>query len=213
MNDLMSFGLHRCWKKKAVSYLDVNGSHHILDLAGGTGDLSRLISKKLNLGQITLADISESMLRMGRDQMINAGVVNIDYALCNAEKMPFRNEVFDRSIMAFGLRNVVDQSAALKELSRVLKRSGKLVILEFSRPTNRLVKKLYDLYSFSVLPKLGQWVANDSKSYQYLAESIRMHPNQKRMQTLMEENGFEKVSYIDILTGIVAIHVGIKPNK
>jgi demethylmenaquinone methyltransferase/2-methoxy-6-polyprenyl-1,4-benzoquinol methylase len=212
MNDLMSFGLHRFWKRLAVARANVRPHHKILDLAGGTGDLTAGLAKYLNAeGQIILADINEAMLTKGRARLIDKGIFqSIQWVQANAEQLPFPDSYFDCITMAFGLRNVTYKDKALAEMVRVLKPGGRTIILEFSKPSNPLINTLYDTYSFSVLPYLGKIVCNDSESYQYLAESIRMHPDQEGLKKLMESAGFEKVDYQNIHGGIVAIHKGFK---
>lgn len=212
MNDLMSLGLHRLWKRIAVKLCHVRPNQVILDLAGGTGDLSyhfsRLVGDK---GKIILADINESMIHIGRQRLINKGIVgNIEYVEANAECLPFNNNTFHRVCIGFGLRNVTDKEKALKEMYRVLKPGGQSLILEFSTPTLPLLKPIYDAYSFSILPNLGKFFAGDSDSYRYLAESIRMHPNQATLKTMMQDNGFEDVNYANLSGGIVAVHKGFK---
>lgn len=212
MNDLMSLGLHRFWKRFAIARANVRPHHKVLDLAGGTGDLTAALAKNLNEhGQIILADINEAMLAKGRARLIDQGILKpIQWVQTNAENLPFSDHYFDCITMAFGLRNVTYKDKALAEMLRVLKPGGKVVILEFSKPKNPWVSTLYDTYSFSVLPFLGKLVCNDSESYQYLAESIRMHPDQESLKALMVAAGFEKVEYQNIQGGITAVHVGYK---
>lgn len=212
MNDLMSMGLHRLWKRVAIAQCQIRPSDWILDLAGGTGDLSAGLAKKLDkTGKVVLADINEAMLEQGRVRLLNQG---ISAAVCliqaNAEYIPCANNTFDRIIMAFGLRNVTHKEQALREMARVLKPGGKMVILEFSEVTTPWLKALYDRYSFSVLPTLGKWILNDPDSYRYLAESIRMHPHQALLKSMMLDAGFEKVEYQNLHSGIVALHSGYK---
>lgn len=210
MNDLMSAGLHRIWKAFTVAQAAVRPGFRVLDIAGGTGDLARAFAKQAGAtGEVWLTDINESMLRVGRDRMINNGLTN-PVLLCDAERLPFPDNYFDRVSVAFGLRNMTHKDAALAEMRRVLKPGGKLLVLEFSKVWEPL-KKPYDVYSFSVLPWLGKRIANDADSYRYLAESIRMHPDQETLKAMMSEAGFERTSYHNMTGGIVALHRGIKP--
>lgn len=214
MNDVMSAGMHRLWKRFAVDISGVGPGDKVLDIAGGSGDLSRLFAKKVgtqaasNPGTVILTDINASMLGVGRDRMIDAGLT-IPATQCNAEGLPFADETFDCVIVAFGLRNMTHKDVALKEMQRVLKRGGRLLVLEFSKVWQPL-EKLYDTYSFKLLPKFGKWIANDEPSYRYLAESIRMHPDQETLKQMMHEAGFEKVDYYNLTAGVVALHKGIK---
>ncbi len=212
MNDLMSAGLHRAWKRMAIQQLILRKGQNVLDLAGGTGDLTRLISKKVGqTGSVCIADINASMLRVGYERLLDEGIFNnIEFVLANAEKLPFESNYFDRIIIGFGLRNVTDQNAALHSMYRCLKPGGKLVVLEFSKPISKLLNNLYDHYSFNLLPKLGKLIANDEASYRYLAESIRKHPNQETLKKMMEAVGFENCRYYNLSAGIVAIHTGYK---
>lgn len=212
MNDLMSLGIHRLWKQFTVQYAGVRRGWRILDLAGGTGDLAAKFSPLVGpTGQVVLADINNAMLRGGRDRMLDLGLLdNLTYAQVNAECLPFDDNQFDLITIAFGLRNVTDKDRALASMFRVLKPGGRLMVLEFSRLTQPALKPLYDLYSFSVLPVLGKLVANDAESYQYLAESIRMHPDQETLQSMMENVGFERCDYHNLSAGIVALHRGFK---
>jgi len=212
MNDLMSLGIHRCWKAFAIDQMGVRPGHKVLDIAGGTGDLSRAISKRVGqTGLVVLADINHSMLSVGRERLLDAGVANnLQFVQTNAEKLAFPENYFDCIIIGFGLRNVTDKLAALKSMYRVLKPGGKLFVLEFSKPTSSLVQKIYDAYSFSILPKLGKWIANDADSYQYLVESIRMHPDQETLKAMMEQAGFENANYKNLSGGVVALHMGYK---
>lgn len=212
MNDLMSLGMHRLWKQFAINCLDLRKGQTVLDIAGGTGDLTRKISKKIgDNGRVVLADINESMLSVGRDRLLDSGIVNnLSITLANAEQLPFPDSTFDRIIIGFGLRNVTDKLAALKSMYRCLKPGGKLVVLEFSKPTLAPISTLYDIYSFSLLPKMGKWVANDEDSYRYLAESIRKHPDQTTLKNMMIEAGYEDCSFNNLSAGIVAVHSGYK---
>ena len=209
MNDLMSAGLHRAWKAYTVMVANVQPGQRVLDIAGGTGDLALAFAKKVGpTGQVVHTDINEAMLRTGRDRLLDAGVT-LPTAVCDAEKLPFPDGHFDLVSVAFGLRNMTHKDAALREMARVLKPGGKLLVLEFSQVAKPL-RKAYDVYSFSVLPRLGQLVAGDADSYRYLAESIRMHPNQQELKALMKSNGFGHVDFHNMAGGVVALHVGIK---
>ena len=212
MNDLMSLGIHRIWKHLTISNSGVRAGQQVLDLAGGTGDLTKAFSRRVGpQGQVVLTDINESMLQVGRDRMIDAGLVeNIQYVLGNAEQLPFADRSFHCACIAFGLRNVTDKAAALQELYRVLRRGGRLLILEFSQPTSQWLQQVYDQYSFTVLPKLGKWITNDADSYQYLAESIRMHPDQDTLLQMLRDAGFERSHYTNMSGGIVALHCGVR---
>ena len=209
MNDLMSAGLHRAWKAYTVMVANVQPGQRVLDIAGGTGDLALAFAKKVGpTGQVVHTDINEAMLRTGRDRLLDAGVI-LPTAVCDAEKLPFPDGHFDLVSVAFGLRNMTHKDAALAEMCRVLKPGGKLLVLEFSQVAKPL-RKAYDVYSFSVLPRLGRLVAGDADSYRYLAESIRMHPNQQELKALMKSNGFGHVDFHNMAGGVVALHVGIK---
>lgn len=212
MNDLMSMGIHRVWKWLTLNMANIKKDSQILDLAGGTGDLAIKMAEELGpKGKIFLGDINYSMLEVGRDRVIDAGLHNtIEGIQCNAECLPFPEDSFDLVTMAFGLRNVTNKDKALQSIYSTLKPGGQCLILEFSKPTSPLLSKIYDLYSFSVLPKLGQLVAKDASSYQYLAESIRMHPNQSTLLEMMENAGFEQCEYHNMTGGIVAVHKGYK---
>jgi len=209
MNDLMSGGLHRLWKNLAVEQAGVRSGHAVLDLAGGTGDLTKIFAGQVgDRGHVVLADINANMLLEGRSRLIDAGVAgNLSITQVDAEKLPFAANSFDCVTIAFGLRNVTDKEAALASMLRVLKPGGKLLILEFSKPAEA-VKPAYDFYSFKVIPLLGKLVANDESSYQYLAESIRMHPDQDALLKMMQEAGFERCRYHNLAGGIVALHIG-----
>jgi len=212
MNDLMSFGVHRVWKRFTLDQSGVRPGHVVLDIAGGTGDLARKFSQRVGKdGLVVLADINASMLFTGRDKLMDLGVVgNIDYAQANAEDLPFEDDSFDCITIAFGLRNVTDKDKALRSMNRVLKPGGRLLILEFSKPVLPLLSKAYDAYSFSALPMMGKLVANDADSYRYLAESIRMHPDQDTLKQMMDDAGFAKTKYHNLTGGIVAMHKGYK---
>jgi demethylmenaquinone methyltransferase/2-methoxy-6-polyprenyl-1,4-benzoquinol methylase len=211
MNDLMSFGIHRLWKRFAINMAALRRGQQVLDLASGTGDLARLMAPLVGpTGHIVLADINAAMLENGRRRLLDRGISgNVTFALANAEALPFADNRFDLATMAFGLRNVTDKQRALDSLFRVLKPGGRLLLLEFSRPVAAL-KPAYDFYSFKLLPKLGQLIANDADSYRYLAESIRMHPDQQTLQGMLEQAGFERCDYHNLTGGIVAIHRGYK---
>ena len=211
MNDLMSAGLHRLWKRFTIDQAALRPGQVALDLAGGTGDLAREMCRKVGTdGQVVLADINAAMLRQGRSRLVDAGVAgNLSIAQVDAQDLPFADQTFDCITMAFGLRNVTDKDAALASMHRTLKPGGKAMILEFSEP-NKMIKPAYDLYSFKVLPTLGKLVAKDSDSYQYLAESIRMHPDQETLKEMMENAGFERCVYHNLAAGIVALHIGYR---
>ena len=212
MNDLMSMGVHRLWKRFTVAIANVQPGHQVLDLAGGTGDLAALFSKKVGgKGLVVLADINQSMLEVGRNRLTNMGLANnIQYSLANAECLPFQSNSFDRVCMGFGLRNVTDKDAALRSIYDKLKPGGRALILEFSKPQSKLLNSVYDLYSFKLLPKIGKLVANDEESYRYLAESIRMHPDQQTLKGMMQDAGFERCQVNNLTGGIVAVHSGYK---
>jgi len=211
MNDLMSGGLHRVWKRFTIDQAAVKSGHKVLDLAGGTGDLALAFAPLVGVkGEFVLADINYAMLEQGRRRLIDAGVAgNLSIAQVDAENLPFDDASFDRVTIAFGLRNVTDKDAALQSIYRVLKPGGKALILEFSKPLDS-IKPFYDLYSFKILPALGKLVADDEDSYQYLAESIRMHPDQETLLGMMKEAGFERCRYHNLTAGIVALHVGYR---
>ena len=209
MNDLMSGGLHRAWKAYTLTVANLQEGQKALDIAGGTGDLALAFSKKVGKsGQVVHTDINEAMLRTGRDRLIDVGF-SLPTLVCDAEQLPFPDQYFDRVSVAFGLRNMTHKDAALKEMRRVLKPQGRLLVLEFSRVAKPL-QKAYDWYSFNVVPKLGQWVAGDPDSYRYLAESIRMHPDQAGLKTLMQDSGFGHVDIHNLSAGVVALHVAIR---
>jgi len=212
MNDLMSFGIHRIWKRFTIDCSGVRQGHRVLDLAGGTGDLtakfSRLVGEK---GEVVLADINDSMLKMGREKLRNLGIVgNVSYVQANAEALPFPDNYFDCITISFGLRNVTEKEKALRSMFRVLKPGGRLLVLEFSKPVLKPLSKAYDTYSFHILPRIGELVAQDAESYRYQAESIRMHPDQETLKGMMGDAGFENVTYHNLTGGIVALHRGFK---
>ena len=212
MNDLMSFGIHRIWKRFTIDCSGVRRGQRVLDLAGGTGDLAAKFSRMVGeQGQVVLADINDSMLKMGREKLRDRGIVgNINYVQANAEALPFPDNYFDCITVSFGLRNVTDKDKALRSMFRVLKPGGRLLVLEFSKPLLAPLSKAYDAYSFHVLPKIGELVVKDPDSYRYLAESIRMHPDQETLKGMMGNAGFENVTYFNLTGGIVALHRGFK---
>ncbi len=212
MNDLMSGGIHRLWKRYTIELSGARPGHRILDIAGGTGDLaskfSRLVGKQ---GQVVLADINDSMLKVGRDKLMDRGVVgNVMFTQADAQYLPYPDNTFDCITIAFGLRNVTDKDLALRSMLRVLKPGGRLLVLEFSKPGNELLEKAYDFYSFNILPKMGHWVTKDADSYRYLAESIRMHPDQETLKNMMKDAGFVNCEYHNMTGGVVALHRGFK---
>jgi len=211
MNDLMSLGIHRLWKRFTIGIADLRPGQQVLDLAGGTGDLTRLMAPRVgHEGLVVLSDINAAMLANGRSQLLDKGIAgNVGFAQANAEQLPFRDGSFDLVTMAFGLRNVTDKQRALESIYRVLRPGGRLLVLEFSRPTAAL-RPAYDFYSFNILPVLGRLVARDEASYRYLAESIRMHPDQQTLRDMMLQAGFENCDYHNLTGGIVAIHRGYK---
>ncbi|HXU92262.1 MAG TPA: bifunctional demethylmenaquinone methyltransferase/2-methoxy-6-polyprenyl-1,4-benzoquinol methylase UbiE [Gallionella sp.] len=209
MNDLMSVGLHRIWKRFAISVSGVRTGQRVLDVAGGSADLSRLFLKEVGpSGQVVLTDINNAMLRVGRDRLLDEGIAT-PTTQCDAEHLPFPDNYFDCVSIAFGLRNVTHKDAALREMKRVLKPGGRVIVLEFSKVAKPL-EKVYDLYSFKLLPKMGQLIANDADSYRYLAESIRMHPGQEELKQMMIDAGLERVEYFNMTGGVVAVHRGYK---
>ncbi len=212
MNDLMSFGIHRIWKRFTIDCSGVRRGQRVLDLAGGTGDLAAKFSRMVGeQGQVVLADINDSMLKMGREKLRDHGIVgNISYVQANAEALPFPDNYFDCITISFGLRNVTDKDKALRSMFRVLKPGGRLLVLEFSKPLLEPLSKAYDAYSFHVLPKIVELVVKDPDSYRYLAESIRMHPDQETLKGMMAAAGFENVNYFNLTGGIVALHRGFK---
>lgn len=213
MNDLMSGGIHRLWKMFTIEMAAVRPGQTILDIAGGTGDLAAKFSRLVGpQGQVILADINNSMLSVGRDKLLDQGISqNVYFAQADAQHLPFPDNTFDCITIAFGLRNVTDKDLALTSMLRVLKPGGRLLVLEFSKPQSELLGKAYDTYSFRLLPLMGKLVANDSESYRYLAESIRMHPDQIKLKEMMVAAGFSQCSYHNMTGGIVALHKGIKP--
>jgi len=212
MNDLMSLGMHRLWKRFAIDQAAIRPGQIILDIASGTGDLAAEFAKKVGKqGLVVLTDINETMLEQGRQRLTDAGIVaNVRYVQADAESLPFPTHYFDCISIAFGLRNVTDKMAALRSMYRVLKPGGKVLILEFSKPVLPLLNTIYDKYSFTVIPKLGEWICGDAQSYQYLVESIRMHPAQDDLKKMLEDAGFEDVTYHNLTGGIVALHKGYK---
>ena len=213
MNDLMSFGIHRLWKRYTIELSGVRAGNSVLDIAGGTGDLSYAFARKVGSeGQVVLADINESMLKVGRDRLADRGIAgNLETVQANAESLPFDDNRFDVVTIAFGLRNVTHKEKALAEMQRVLKPGGRLLVLEFSKPRNDLLSRAYDFYSFQALPRMGSMVTGDADSYRYLAESIRMHPDQETLKAMMSDVGLERVQYHNLTGGIVALHRGVKP--
>lgn len=213
MNDLMSGGIHRLWKQFTIEMSGVRPGQRVLDIAGGTGDLAAKFSRIVGPdGLVVLADINDSMLRVGRDKLTDQGVAgNLVFAQGDAQFLPFADNTFDCITIAFGLRNVTDKNLALKSMLRVLKPGGRLLVLEFSKPTSATFGKAYDLYSFKILPKIGRIVAGDEDSYRYLAESIRMHPDQETLKAMMENAGFANASFHNLTGGVVALHKGFKP--
>jgi demethylmenaquinone methyltransferase/2-methoxy-6-polyprenyl-1,4-benzoquinol methylase len=212
MNDLMSGGIHRIWKRFTIELSGVRKNNAVLDIAGGTGDLAARFAELVGPeGRVVLADINDSMLLVGRDKLLDTGRLgNIEFVQTDAQSLPFPDDSFDCVTIAFGLRNVTDINSALRSMLRVLKPGGRLLVLEFSKPENELLSKAYDTYSFHVLPVMGKLVANDSESYQYLAESIRKHPDQDTLRDMMEDAGFGQCEYHNMTGGIVALHRGIK---
>lgn len=212
MNDLMSLGMHRLWKRQTLAEATIQPGQFVLDVASGTGDLAKAFTKLVGpRGRVIMSDINDAMLQTGRERMINAGIVgNIDYVLADAEKLPFEDNQFDCITIAFGLRNVTDKDAALRSMYRILKPGGKLLILEFSHPTSSALKKFYDFYSFQCIPRMGELVAKDRDSYQYLVESIRMHPDQATLKNMLNNAGFEDTYFTNLTGGIVALHKGYK---
>ncbi|VAW56216.1 2-methoxy-6-polyprenyl-1,4-benzoquinol methylase [hydrothermal vent metagenome] len=212
MNDVMSLGVHRLWKRFTLSQTGLRSGQKVLDLAGGTGDLAMKMSTMVGpSGQVVLSDINGSMLQRGRERLIDNGIAgNIEYVQANAECLPFPNDTFDCITIAFGLRNVTDKDKALASMLRILKPGGRLLVLEFSKPVAPGLAPIYDIYSFKLLPLMGKFIAKDEESYQYLAESIRMHPDQATLKAMMIDAGFNNVKYNNLSGGIVALHKGYK---
>ena len=212
MNDVMSGGLHRLWKRVAIAKTGLRTGQHALDVAAGSGDLAQGLARRVGLtGRVVVTDVNAAMLEEGRTRLLNAGLAgNIDYVLADAEALPFADGSFHCVTIGFGLRNVTDKDAALRSLYRVTKPGGRLLVLEFSHAHLGALTPLYELYSFQVLPRLGEWLAGDADSYRYLAESIRRHPDQETLKTMMESAGFERCEYFNLTAGIVALHVGYK---
>ncbi len=210
MNDLMSMGLHRIWKMFTLNQAGARPGMRVLDLAGGTGDLAMKFAGQVgSTGEVVLADINSSMLEEGRRRLIDKGIIgNVRFAQVDAQYLPFEDGSFDIITIAFGLRNVTDKDAALRSMRRVLKPGGKLLVLEFSKPISQTFNKVYDLYSFTALPLMGKLIAGDAESYRYLAESIRMHPDQETLKAMMEDAGFERCDYHNLTGGVVALHTG-----
>ena len=212
MNDVMSFGIHRLWKRFTIEAAAARSGMKVLDLAGGTGDLTAKFSQIVgSTGEVVLADINDSMLKVGRTKLRDKGIVNnVSYVQANAEALPFPDNHFDIITIAFGLRNVTNKDEALRSMLRVLKPGGKLLVLEFSKPQHEMLRKIYDVYSFKILPKMGDFITQDAGSYEYLAESIRMHPDQETLKQMMIDAKFEQVDYTNMTDGIVALHKGYK---
>ncbi|SHI04535.1 bifunctional demethylmenaquinone methyltransferase/2-methoxy-6-polyprenyl-1,4-benzoquinol methylase UbiE [Ferrimonas marina] len=212
MNDVMSFGVHRYWKRFTIECAAARPGMKVLDLAGGTGDLTAKFSHLVgDTGEVVLADINDSMLKVGRAKLQDQGVVgNVNYVQANAEALPFPDNHFDIITIAFGLRNVTQKDKALASMLRVLKPGGKLLVLEFSKPLNPMMQKAYDFYSFKVIPQMGSMIAGDKESYLYLSESIRMHPDQETLKNMMLEVGFDQADYVNMTNGVVALHRGYK---
>ena len=211
MNDVMSLGTHRLWKNYTIASSNVSKGDKVLDIAGGTGDLAIKFRKKVgDSGKVILSDINGSMLEEGRKNLINHGIIDVDFIQANAESLPFEDNTFDCVSIAFGLRNITHKNIALKQMHRVLKKGGSLLVLEFSKVENEMLEKIYDAYSFNLIPKLGQFFANDEDSYQYLAESIRKHPDQETLKTMALDAGFGFCEYHNLSGGIVALHKAIK---
>ena len=207
MNDAMSFGMHRIWKKILIELSELSEGSMALDIASGTADIPKLINKKFKSVSVHVTDINESMLALGKDRAINENFFhNCNFALASGEDLPYQDKTFDLVTVGFGLRNFTDKRKGLEEMKRVLKSDGVLLVLEFSKPTNSLFSKIYDWYSFNIIPKLGKLLANDSESYQYLAESIRMHPDQETLKDMIIDSGFIECKFFNLVNGVVAIH-------
>ena len=207
MNDAMSFGMHRLWKEMLIELSELSEGSIALDIASGTADIPRLINKKFKSVSMHVTDINASMLALGKDRAINENFFhNCSFALASGESLPYQNQTFDLVTVGFGLRNFTDKERGLKEMRRVLKPNGVLLILEFSKPTNSFFSKIYDWYSFNIIPKLGSFLANDSESYQYLAESIRMHPDQETLKDMILDAGFDDCKFYNLVNGVVSIH-------
>ena len=207
MNDAMSFGMHRLWKKMLIELSELSEGSIALDIASGTADIPKLINKKVKSVSMHVTDINPSMLALGKDRAINENFFhNCSFALASGESLPYQNQTFDLVTVGFGLRNFTDKERGLKEMRRVLKPNGVLLILEFSKPTNSFFSKIYDWYSFNIIPKLGSFLANDSESYQYLAESIRMHPDQETLKDMVLDAGFDDCKFYNLVNGVVSIH-------
>ena len=207
MNDAMSFGMHRLWKKMLIELSELSEGSVALDIASGTADIPRLINRKFKSVSMHVTDINASMLALGKERAINENFFqNCNFALASGESLPYQDQTFDLVTVGFGLRNFTDKEKGLKEMKRVLKPDGVLLILEFSKPTNSFFSKVYDWYSFNIIPKLGSFLANDSKSYQYLAESIRMHPDQETLKNMVLDAGFNDCKFYNLVNGVVAIH-------
>jgi demethylmenaquinone methyltransferase/2-methoxy-6-polyprenyl-1,4-benzoquinol methylase len=212
MNDLMSGGIHRLWKRVTIELSGVRPGHHVLDVAGGTGDLAARFAREVGrTGRVVLSDINEAMLERGRDRLLDEGISgNVDFVLADAEALPFREASFDCLSIAFGLRNVTRKERALESMLRVLRPGGRLLVLEFSKPTSEFLGRFYDAYSFGVIPRIGKLVTGDEESYRYLAESIRVHPDQDTLRDMMEDAGFERCDFHNLTGGIVAVHRGFR---
>ena len=207
MNDVMSFGMHRLWKKILIELSELSEGSVVLDIASGTADIPKLINKKFKSVSMHVTDINASMLALGKERAINENFFhNCNFALASGESLQYQDRTFDLVTVGFGLRNFTDKEKGLKEMKRVLKPDGVLLILEFSKPTNSFFSKVYDWYSFNIIPKLGSFLANDSKSYQYLAESIRMHPDQETLKNMVLDAGFDDCKFYNLINGVVAIH-------
>ena len=207
MNDAMSFGMHRIWKKILIELSELSEGSMALDIASGTADIPKLINKKFKSVSVHVTDINESMLALGKDRAINENFFhNCNFALASGEDLPYQDKTFDLVTVGFGLRNFTDKRKGLEEMKRVLKSDGVLLVLEFSKPSNSLFSKIYDWYSFNIIPKLGKLLANDSESYQYLAESIRMHPDQETLKDMIIDSGFNECKFFNLVNGVVAIH-------